>query len=129
MRSNREYDYFGNVLEYENNYFVLYSSKSTNTQKVLVLEYEYENMHEYEYDYFALYSSMSMITQKVLLLEYEYKYRVRLLHLLSDTHTCHGNFFFNILKELSYENMFLEIYFCKDFTHNTHIIVTETCCK
>ena len=42
VRSNREYDYFGNILEYENNYFALYSSKSTNTQKVLVLEYEYD---------------------------------------------------------------------------------------
>ena len=36
---------------------------------------------------------------------------------------------FNILKELSYENIFLEIYFCKELTHNTHTIVTETCCK
>ena len=35
MRSNREYNYFGNVLEYEYNY------SSTSTQKVLVLEYEY----------------------------------------------------------------------------------------
>ena len=26
----------------------------------------------------------------------------------------------NILKELSYENIFLEIYFCKGFTNNTH---------
>ena len=40
MRSNREYDYFGNVLEYEYDYFPSYSS--TSTQKVLVLEYEYE---------------------------------------------------------------------------------------
>ena len=37
VRSNREYDYFGNVLEYD--YFPSYSS--TSTQKVLVLEYEY----------------------------------------------------------------------------------------
>ena len=36
---------------------------------------------------------------------------------------------FNILKELSYENIFKEIYFCKEFTHNAHTIVTETCCK
>ena len=36
MRSNREYDYFGNVLEYD--YFPSYSS----TQKVLVLKYEYK---------------------------------------------------------------------------------------
>ena len=36
---------------------------------------------------------------------------------------------FNILKELSYENVFLEIYFCKEFTHNTHTVITETCCK
>ena len=39
MRSNREYNYFGNVLEYEYDYFASYSS--TSTQKVLVLEYEY----------------------------------------------------------------------------------------
>ena len=38
VRSNREYDYFGNILEYE--YFASYSS--TSTPKVLVLEYEYE---------------------------------------------------------------------------------------
>ena len=40
VRSNREYDYFGNVLEYEYDYFASYSS--TSTQKVLVLEYEYK---------------------------------------------------------------------------------------
>ena len=39
VRSNREYNYFGNVLEYEYDYFASYSS--TRTQKVLVLEYEY----------------------------------------------------------------------------------------
>ena len=39
MRSNRENDYIGNVLEYD--YFPSYSS--TRTQKVLVLEYEYTN--------------------------------------------------------------------------------------
>ena len=42
MRSKREYDYFGNVLEYENDYFPSYSSTSTRTEKVLVLEYECE---------------------------------------------------------------------------------------
>ena len=42
MRSNHEYDYFGNVLEYEYDYFPSYSSTSTSTQKVLVLEYEYK---------------------------------------------------------------------------------------
>ena len=26
VRSNREYDYFGNILEYEYDYFALYSS-------------------------------------------------------------------------------------------------------
>ena len=36
MRSNREYNYFGNLLE--DDYFASYSS--TSTQKVLVLEYE-----------------------------------------------------------------------------------------
>ena len=39
MRSNREYDYFGNVLEYEYDYFPSYSS--TSTQKVLEYEYKY----------------------------------------------------------------------------------------
>ena len=42
MRSNREYDYFGNVLEYEYDYFPSYSSTSMSTQKVLLLEYEYK---------------------------------------------------------------------------------------
>ena len=42
VRSNREYEYFGNVLEYENDYFPSYSSTSTSTEKALVLEYEYE---------------------------------------------------------------------------------------
>ena len=37
MRSNREYNYFGNLLE--DDYFPSYSS--TSTHKVLVLEYEY----------------------------------------------------------------------------------------
>ena len=41
MRSNREYDYFGNVLEYEYDYFPSYLSMSTSTQKVLVHEYAY----------------------------------------------------------------------------------------
>ena len=40
VRSNREYDYFGNVLEYKYDYFPSYSS--TSTQKVPVPEYEYE---------------------------------------------------------------------------------------
>ena len=42
VRNNHEYDYFGNVLEYEYDYFPSYSSMSTSTQKVLVLEYEYK---------------------------------------------------------------------------------------
>ena len=37
VRSNCEYDYFGNVLEYEYDYFAL--CVSTITQKVLVYEY------------------------------------------------------------------------------------------
>ena len=37
MRSNREYNYFGNLLE--DDYFASYSG--TSTQKVLVHEYEY----------------------------------------------------------------------------------------
>ena len=40
VRSNCEYDYFGNVLEHANEYFPSYSS--TRTEKVLVLEYECE---------------------------------------------------------------------------------------
>ena len=39
VKSNREYNYFGNVLEYEYDYFPSYSS--TSTQKVLVHEYDY----------------------------------------------------------------------------------------
>ena len=41
MKSNREYDYFGNVLEYEYDYFPSYSSTSISTQKVLEYEYKY----------------------------------------------------------------------------------------
>ena len=37
MRSNREYNYFGNLLE--DDYFASYLS--TSTQKILILEYEY----------------------------------------------------------------------------------------
>ena len=37
VRSNREYNYFGNLLE--DDYFASYSG--TSTQKVLVHEYEY----------------------------------------------------------------------------------------
>ena len=33
VRSNREYDYFGNVLKYEYDYFASYSSTSTSTPK------------------------------------------------------------------------------------------------
>ena len=42
MRNNREYNYFGNVHEYEYDYFASYSS--TSTQKVFVLEYEYTSL-------------------------------------------------------------------------------------
>ena len=45
VRSNREYDYFGNVLKYEYDYFASYSSMSTSTQKVLVRV----QVHEYDY--------------------------------------------------------------------------------
>ena len=45
MRSNREYDYFGNVLEYEYDYFPEYEysySKSTRTRvRVQVHDYDY----------------------------------------------------------------------------------------
>ena len=41
MRINHEYDYFGYVLEYEYVYFPSYSSMTTSTLKVLVLEYDY----------------------------------------------------------------------------------------
>ena len=37
VRRNHEYNYFGNILEYEYDYFASYSSMST--QKVLLLEY------------------------------------------------------------------------------------------
>ena len=56
-RSNREYDYFGNVLEYEYDYFPPYSS--TSTQKVLVLEH-----------LFSEYSYSCMFKVIVLVLEY-----------------------------------------------------------
>ena len=45
VRSNREYDYFGNVLEYKYDYFPSYSS--TSTQKVLVHEYDYSISDKY----------------------------------------------------------------------------------
>ena len=37
VRNNREYDYFVNVLEYEDDYFALYSSTSRITKKLLML--------------------------------------------------------------------------------------------
>ena len=40
MRSNREYDYFGNVLEYEYDYFTMYSSTIT-------LECNHDYFNEY----------------------------------------------------------------------------------
>ena len=67
MRSNREYDYFGNVLEYEYDYFASYSS--TSTQKVL--EYEYTStistpsliyiyyMHVKEFGTYTIINSLS----------------------------------------------------------------------
>ena len=61
MRSNREYNCFGNLLE--DDYFASYSS--TSTQKVLVLEYEYTStitpsqldadMNIYESNFFYIY--------------------------------------------------------------------------
>ena len=39
VRSNREYDYFGNVIEYENDYLAFWTN---------VLEYEYD-YYEYKY--------------------------------------------------------------------------------
>ena len=50
VRSNREYDYFGNVLEYEYDYF----PSSTSTQKV----------HEYNYsisEFFVILSYLSRV--------------------------------------------------------------------
>ena len=41
VKSNREYDYFGNVLEYEYDYFPSYSSTSTSTSTQKVHEYDY----------------------------------------------------------------------------------------
>ena len=41
LRSNCEYNYFGNVLEYEYDYSASYSSMSMSTPKVLVLKYKY----------------------------------------------------------------------------------------
>ena len=50
VRSNREYDYIGNVLEYD--YFPSYSS--TRTQKVRVLEYEYMSMSTHFYSCYTI---------------------------------------------------------------------------
>ena len=76
MRSNREYDYFGNVLEYD--YFALYSSMSMITQKVLVLVYEYEYrvrllhlrnvvqvIHRVRQPFACYYHQMSVVVYKV----------------------------------------------------------------
>ena len=62
MRSNREYDYFGNVLEYEYDYFPSYSSMST--QKVFVLEYEYD------YSISVCYTFVSGVYKNILLKDY-----------------------------------------------------------
>ena len=57
MKSNREYDYFGNVLEYD--YFPSYSS--TSTQKVLVLEYEYTSTITPSLDWSEMFVRRSII--------------------------------------------------------------------
>ena len=59
MKSNREYDYFGNVLEYEYDYFPSYSSAST--QKVLVLEYEYTSTITPSLDWSEMFVRRSII--------------------------------------------------------------------
>ena len=48
MRSNREYDYFGNVLEYEYDYFASYSSTSTSNSKSTRTRVRVQ-VHEYDY--------------------------------------------------------------------------------
>ena len=57
MKSNREYDYFGNVLEYEYDYFPSYSS----TQKVLVLEYKYTSTITPSLDWSEMFVRRSII--------------------------------------------------------------------
>ena len=37
LKSNREYDYFGSVIEYEYSYFALYLRTNMINQKVLIL--------------------------------------------------------------------------------------------
>ena len=59
MKSNREYNYFGNVLEYEYDYFPSYSSMST--QKVLVLEYEYTSTITPSLDWSEMFVRRSII--------------------------------------------------------------------
>ena len=61
MKSNREYDYFGNVLEYEYDYFPSYSSTSTSTQKVLVLEYKYTSTITPSLDWSEMFVRRSII--------------------------------------------------------------------
>ena len=61
MKSNREYDYFGNVLEYEYDYFPSYSSTRTSTQKVLVLEYEYTSTITPSLDWSEMFVRRSII--------------------------------------------------------------------
>ena len=59
MKSNHEYDYFGNVLEYEYDYFPSYSI--TSTQKVLVLEYEYTSTITPSLDWSEMFVRRSII--------------------------------------------------------------------
>ena len=61
MKSNREYNYFGNVLEYEYDYFPSYSSTGTSTQKVLVLKYEYTSTITPSLDWSEMFVRRSII--------------------------------------------------------------------
>ena len=59
MKSNREYNYFGNVLEYEYDYFPSYTS--TNTQKVLEYEYKYTSTITPSLDWSEMFVRRSII--------------------------------------------------------------------
>ena len=67
MKSNREFDYFGNVLKYQYDYFALYSS--TFTQKVPVLEYEYDYSisaeHQKKIDTYGFHESHLYVRNKI----------------------------------------------------------------
>ena len=61
MKSNREYNYFGNVLEYEYDYFPSYSSTSTQKVRVQVHEYKYTSTITQSLDWSEMFVRRSII--------------------------------------------------------------------